>query len=171
MSDTGDALAAAQDEAFTSLEAELIGRGGESKVMENDLRHVNTRLTDEGLVVEVFALEDAPLFEADAVTPTPLLRAIAGAIIEAARIVTNGIAVAGHVQAQPIVLANNSTWDMSTNQATATRQLLEQLGMDAQRIKQVTGHADREPNDANTMAIQNNRLEIIFLRDGNAPSE
>jgi len=164
-SDSGEAIRVIQDEVLKSVEADLRGHGGQSTLMENEQRHVTSLLTDEGLTIEIFALEDAPIFEADAKTPTPLLRSIVTAIAEAARIVTNGISIAGHVQAQPIVVANNSTWDRSAEQANTTRKLFEELGMDPLRIKRVTGHADREPVILNTMAIRNNRLEIIFLRD------
>ncbi len=164
MTDTGD-ITAAQDEAFESLEARLIGKGGESKVMENELEHINTRLTDEGLVIEVFALEDTPLFYDGTASPTPLLEDIARLIAESARTVENGIAIGGHVQAQPIVVAESSTWKMSQDQATEMRKLLEDFGVPDKRVQRVTGHADRERIVSNPMAIRNNRLEIVFLRD------
>lgn len=165
MSDTGDAEAAAQQEVFESLEAELLGKGGESKVMENALEHIITRITDEGLVIEVFAQDDTPLFDASGTRPTPLLRNIAALIAGTARTVRNGIAVGGHVQAQPIVLARNSVWDLSAEQATIMRELLEADGVTPRRIERVTGHADREPAVRNPMAVRNNRIEVILLRE------
>ncbi|WP_299204346.1 flagellar motor protein MotB [uncultured Tateyamaria sp.] len=162
--DQGD-LTAAQDEAFESLEAQLLGKGGETKVMDNDLRHIVTRLTDEGLVVEIFALEDTPLFEEGTDIPTPLLRDLSRLIMEAARTVENDIAVEGHVQAQPIVVAERSTWKMSVARADAMRRLLKQTGVPGERIERVTGHADREAAVKNPMAVRNNRLEVIFLRE------
>ena len=164
MSDTGD-ITAAEDEAFESLEAKLIGHGGESKVMENDLQHITTRLTDEGLVIEVFALQDTPLFEAGTDRPSALLRNIATLIADSARTVENGIAIGGHVEAQPIVLAQSTTWQMSMDHATAMRQLLEQAGIAPRRVKRVTGHSAREPAVSNPMAIRSNRLEIVLLRE------
>ncbi|GGX38242.1 chemotaxis MotB protein [Tateyamaria omphalii] len=162
--DQGD-LTAAQDEAFESLEAQLLGKGGETKVMDNDLQHIVTRLTDEGLVVEVFALEDTPLFEDGTDIPTPLLRGLSRLITEASRTIENNIAVEGHVQAQPIVVAERSTWQMSVARADAMRKLLKQTGVPSERIERVTGHADREAAVRNPMAVRNNRLEIIFLRE------
>ncbi|WP_299728851.1 flagellar motor protein MotB [uncultured Tateyamaria sp.] len=163
MSDEG--AGAAQDEVFESLEALLVGHGGESTVMENELRHINTRLTDEGLVIEVFATEDARLFHPGTNTPTALLRSLAGLIADTSRTVSNGIAVEGHVAAEPIVLANNLTWDRSAEQASIMRVMLEESGVSSARIKRVTGHADRQPAaERNPMAIRNNRLEIILLR-------
>lgn len=163
MSDEG--AAAAQDEVFESLEALLVGKGGESSVMENELRHITTRLTDEGLVIEVFSTDEATLFEPGTDTPTPLLLSLAEMIADTSRTVSNGIAVEGYVAAEPIVLANNMTWDRSAERASIMRKLLEQSGVATTRIKRVTGHADRQPvTERNPMAIRNNRLEVILLR-------
>ena len=160
----GDATDA-QDEVFESLEARLIGKGGESKVMENDFQHIVTRITDEGLVVEVFSLQDALLFDPVTDRPTALLRSLAALIVQTAETVTNPIAIGGHVEAQPIVLANSTIWSRSMDHATAMRELMEGAGLDEQRIERVTGHADREPSSRNPMSVRNNRLEIVFLRE------
>lgn len=153
------------DEVFRSLEAKLLGKGGESKVMKNDLQHITTRLTDEGLIIEIFALKDTPLFEGATDRPTTLLKDLARLISEAAKTVENGIAIGGHVQAEPVVLANRIAWQLSMTQATAMRNLIEQTGIEATRIKRVTGHADRESAVRNPMAIRNNRIEVVLLRN------
>lgn len=154
----------ANEEALKSIEAKLIGRGGESQVMENEIRHIVTRVTDEGLVIELFAIEGHPLFETDGLTPTPLLRSLAALIADSAQTVTNKIAVGGHVAAPPIVLANNQVWNMSASRADAMRKLLHVMGVSAQRVQRVTGHADRQPAVRNPMTVRNNRLEIVLLR-------
>ena len=156
---------AAQDSTFESLEAELLGQGGESKVMDNEYKHIVTRITDEGLVIEVFSLPDAPLFDPDTDRPTDLLRSLAALIVDTAQTVTNAIAIEGHVEAQPIVLADSTVWSRSMDHATAMRQLMEVSGMDPKRVERITGHADREAAARNPMAIRNNRLEIVLLRE------
>ena len=164
MSDQGDAAAALEEESFESLEVKLLGKGGESQVMENELQHIVTRITDEGLVIELFAIEGQPLFESDRLTPTPLLRSLAAMITDTVQTVTNQMAIGGHVAAQPIVLANNRVWDTSAAQADAMRKLLLEVGISPRRVQRVTGHADRQPASRNPMATRNNRLEIILLR-------
>ena len=156
---------AAQDYAFETMQQELLGMGGESKVMENELEHIVTRITDEGLVIEVFSLPGAMIFDADTGRPTPLLRGLAALIVDSAQTVTNSVAIEGHVQAQPIVLADSTVWGQSMENATVMRRLLETAGLQSDRVQRVTGHADREPAVRNPMAIRNNRLEIIFLRE------
>ena len=164
-SDAEGGEATSQDEVFESLEAGLVGRGGESMVMENALEHIITRVTDEGLVIEVFATPDQPLFEKGTQNPTDLLNTMVYMIADIAKTVTNGIAIEGHVPSAPIVLVNNPVWDNSTREADAVRMAFEKIGVKGKRIRRVTGHADREPVLRNSMSIRNNRIEIIMLRE------
>lgn len=160
-----DAGTGAEEQALKSLDENLRGMGGESAVMENALRHVVTRITDEGLVIELFELEGVPLFEDGGTEPTQLMKDLATLIAGVAQAVTNKIAVGGHVQAQPVVVAQNRVWELSAARATILRELLQGSGIKPDRIRRVTGHADRDPVTANTMARRNNRMEIILLRD------
>ncbi|MEQ6249637.1 flagellar motor protein MotB [Sulfitobacter sp. HNIBRBA3233] len=157
---------AAENEIFNSLDAQLQGFGGESLVMENALEHINTRITDEGLVIEVFSRSGVTIFEGDTDTPTQLLRDLATLIAAVAKSVSNPVAVEGHVRSQPLVLADNPVWALSQRRATQMRLLLEEQGMAQARMRRVTGHADREPVTSNRMAPRNDRLEIILLRKG-----
>ncbi len=127
--------------------------------------HLSLRMTDEGLVVEIFDLEDAVLFEPGTDTPTDVLLDLAAIIEDAGRLVTNGIAIEGHVAAEPIVRANNPVWNLSSARADQMRTLLTEAGMAADRVRRVTGHADRVSAVSNPMSVRNNRLEVIFLRD------
>lgn len=154
----------AADEELRSLIEELLGRGGESTVMENALEHIITRITDEGVVIELFALNGAPLFLEGTDAPTPLMETLVSMVSEASKMVLNQLAVEGHVRAQPVVLKNNPAWDLSSQRASRTRQMLEGTGVQSDRMQRVTGHADRELIHSNPMAVRNDRVEIILLR-------
>ena len=156
--DTGDA-------DLRMIESQLLGLGGESLVMENALRHIVTRLTDEGLVIELFDLEEATLFEPNSDEPTQLLRDLVTLIAQSASTLRNTIAVAGHVRSAPVVLARNPVWDQSLQRASTTRKLLQDNNISAERIQRVTGHADRSRVVDDPMSVRNNRVEIILLRD------
>lgn len=164
LADTSDASRAAEDDSLKTVEEMLLGRGGQAELPDALRRHVIMELTDEGLVIEFFDLADSPLFDRDTATPTPVLESLAQMLVEAMRLVRNPVAVEAHVQAQPIVVANKTVWDLSAARAQATRALLEQQGLDPARTARVTGHADREPKTENPMSPRNNRLEIILLR-------
>jgi chemotaxis protein MotB len=163
--DPSAAEVAAQDAAFASLDAMLKGRGGESMVMENTLEHINTRITDEGLVIEIFSRDDLQIFEKESAEPTPLLQNLTIIIAQISKTVTNEIAVEGYVHTQPLVRKTKNVWELSQQRATKMRLLLEKQGIDTKRIQRVTGHADREPVVRDTMALRNDRIEIVLLRD------
>ena len=155
----------AEKEDFTSLEEELMGRGGESLVTDEALKHIITRVTDEGLIIELFATEGAPLFEEETDRPMPMLRDLTRMIARVTEKVTNKVALGGHIRSHPIVLADNPVWDLSGARASRLRRLLEGAGMAPERIQRVTGNADRQLVVDDPMAVRNNRVEIILLRN------
>jgi chemotaxis protein MotB len=152
------------NDQFSTIEEMLKGRSGESLVSDEILKHIVTQVTDEGLIIEVFATRDAPLFDKDSDHPTLLFRDLMAMIVRATGLVSNTVAIGGHTQAHPIVLANNPVWELSTARAGRTRGLLEAAGLDPERVVRVTGHADREPAVHDPMSIRNNRIEIVLLR-------
>jgi len=79
-------------------------------------------------------------------------------------LVTNPVAIEGHVRAHPITLARNPVWPLSSDRAARTRLVLETAGLPPDRMRRVTGHADREPVARNPMSVRNNRIEVILLR-------
>lgn len=155
---------AAEVAALRDIEDMLLGRGGESMLSETALRHVITRLTDEGLIIEIFALEDAPIFGTDNDVPTPVLQDLIAMMARTFAIVTNPVAVGGHVPARPVVLRASPVWALSGARASAVREMLEAGGLAPARLRRVTGHADRAPVAADPMAVRNDRIEITLLR-------
>lgn len=155
----------AENEKFESLNELLMGYGGESAVMENLLEHIVTRITDEGLVIEVYSRERLQIFEEDTATPTQLLRDLATLISQISKTVTNDVALGAHVRARPLVFKENPVWDLSQQRATQMRLLIEGNGIAKERILRVTGHADREPVVRDPTAVRNDRIEIVLLRD------
>lgn len=146
------------------INAALSARGGESMTMEQALRHIVTKITDEGLVIEIFDLEEMPLFEGDSSNPLQITNDIASLLVEVLSITTNKLAVNGHVRSFPITLIDNPVWALSAARAQVMRGLLQEAGIDSEKISRIGGFADRKPVTANPMAIRNNRLEVILLR-------
>ncbi len=159
----GEDAASAEDEIFKEVAQLLMGRGGESMVADPLLQHIETRVTDEGLVVELFETEDARLFDSEG-QPTELMEQLSGVVLRVSGLVSNPIAVEGHVRAGPIVLVKDTSWQVSTERADAVRELLGRQGMTPARFDRVTAHADREPVRVNRMDFRNSRIELIYLR-------
>ena len=152
-----------QGEAFKEVQDVLLGLGGESMVEDRWLRHVVTRVTDEGLVLEFFDTEEEPLFT-DGAEPTNLMREIAFAVREASKLLRNEIAVEGHVAKAPIVRIEDPVWDLSAERAFQVSDLLIGYGLESDRVRRVTAYGDRAPVVDNLMSHRNNRIEIIYLR-------
>ena len=149
---------------LSNIEDVLLGSGGDALQTSETMRHIATRLTDEGLVVEVFDLPDAPLFIGETAEATPLMHDIAALIGRVFQIVENDIAVAGHTASRPLVLSENPVWDLSAARAQSMRRLLLEDGLQDGRFARISGHADRSPKTGNPMNVKNNRIEVTLLR-------
>ncbi|MEM5470007.1 flagellar motor protein MotB [Celeribacter marinus] len=162
----GDAEAMIQEaKSFDEVQSLLSAFSGESMAAEAALRHIVTKVTDEGLIVEIHDLKSEPLFEPKTHQPTEVTTIIVSMLSRVFNVVKNEIAVTGYVSAQPLVLADNPVWDLSTRRADQIRLLLEAEGTPTTRIQRVTGYADRKPVTRNPISFRNNRVEIILLRE------
>lgn len=155
-------LAKAQDaKSFAMVQDALTAISSENRAMQ----HVISRLTEEGLTIELFDLEDESLFEENSEIPAVITKQLVGMLSDVLKIVNNDIAVSGYVRSRPIVQANNPVWELSSKRANQVRLLLERNGTKPKKIQRVTGYADRKPFLENPMASRNNRIEIILLRN------
>lgn len=165
MDDLPDSGKAADfDQIAQQVQNQLTGTGAESMQLTNILRHVVTRMTDEGLVIELTDLTDDPLFTDDTAQATAVLRQLAPIITRALAHVRNDIALSGHVRSYPEMLKTSPVWALSDARAHAVRNLLEGARIDPRRIQRVSGYADRRNRKDNPMDARNNRVEIILLR-------
>ena len=151
------------DEVLEEIQ-KLLGVGGESMLNELLRRHIVTRLSDEGLVIELFDTPDEVLFERG--EPTELLKALVQTIVPVISLVQNKVAVQAHTRAVPIVQRTNPTWTDTTHRADQVRILIEESGLTPKRLIRVTGFADRKPVAQNPMSVRNDRVEIVVLRNG-----
>jgi chemotaxis protein MotB len=159
-----DGAAAAQVAALRDIEAILMGQGGESMISDQALRHIVTRLTDEGLIVELFDLPDATLFMGDTAEPTPVMTEITQIMATVFAIVGNPVEVRAHLRARSVLHVNYAVWTLSTGRADRVRVMLEQGGLNPLRINRITGAGDRVPATRDATAVRNNRVEVILLR-------
>ncbi len=145
---------------------ELEARGGESMAALKEMRHVVTRLTEEGLIIEIYEMPDVPLFtgpEGD--EPSAILRETLAMVATTVRMVVNDVAIEAHVPSVPVVQAEKPLWELTSARALSAGRVMEAAGFAPTRLRRLTGHADREPVADNPMARRNNRLEIVLLRE------
>ena len=151
-------------EVFKTVEAALTGKAGESMVSSELARHIIVKVTDEGLVIELFDTDDAELFEKGSVLPQKTARDLSAILARVFKMVDNQVAVNGHVAAQSVIVVDNPVWDISSERARVIRELLFDGGLPEVRFQRVSGFADRKLADENPMAVRNNRIEVILLR-------
>nr|WP_224824389.1 flagellar motor protein MotB [Cognatishimia sp. MH4019] len=150
--------------ALSSLEEMLAANSGESMVDQDLLRHIVTKRTDEGLVIALRSQTNQPLFK-NRSEPTDLMVALGEMLVRVLSTISNDIAIAGHMRAQPVVLKQNTTWDVSIDRAAQMRDLMTNAGFEPERIRTVRGHASRIPSVADQMNVVNDRIEVIVLRE------
>ena len=160
----GKSDAAKDKEIKQTVDMKLTALGGESMTMEAVLRHVTTKVTDEGLVIEIFDLEEVPLFDLDTAEPTDALKGVSALLAQVLPLTENQIALNGHVRSYPITLIDNPSWDLSAARAQTLRALLGSEGLPDKRVARISGHADRKTVTADPTATRNNRLEVVLLR-------
>lgn len=136
----------------------------ESELSDALLRHVAVRMSDEGLIVEIFDLPGAPLFAPGGDAPTDLMREIVAMVDEIFAYARNGIAVNGHVRAEAIVRRDRDAWGLSTARAERVRRMLEAGRTAPERMRRLGGFADTDPLHPDRMDVRNNRVELILLR-------
>ncbi|PZX18917.1 chemotaxis protein MotB [Palleronia aestuarii] len=149
---------------LAEIQDELTAASGESMVSDELLQHIITRVTDEGLIVDLFDLPGAPLFQGQTDRPTPLLVELAGVVSEIFGLARNEIAINGHVRSVPIVLRDTPVWSLSAARAQVVRGLITVEHVAENRIQRIAGYADREQLEPDPMDVRNNRVEIILLR-------
>jgi chemotaxis protein MotB len=162
---SGQDAEAQAEAALAAVEEALLGLSGESVVRDLVRRHIVTRLSDEGLVIELFDTETSALFLPDD-TPRLELRILIPPIVAALALVENPIAVEAHVAAPAADGTAPTTWRRSVDRGSAARTLLEGGGLAPHRIARLTGFADRRPVASDPAAVRNNRIEIVVLREG-----
>jgi len=155
---------AAEVATLEALEDRLLGIGGESLLAEQALRHVVTRLTDEGLIIEIFAREGAPIFEGETDEPMPVLRDLASVLANVFDMVANPVAINGYTRSRPVVMRSAPAFDLSLQRAAMMRTMLLDEGLNDRRMARLTGHGDRAPVGDDALGPRNDRIEIILLR-------
>ncbi len=126
--------------------------------------HIHTRMTPDGLVIELVDADGDPLFNLGSSTPSTLLHNLLEVIGPVLATVSNDMAIVGHTDARAFsVNANYTNWELSTDRALAARRELIKNGISGEQIVQVTGKAATEPFSDDPLAPQNRRIAITLL--------
>ncbi|MBL1438232.1 MAG: flagellar motor protein MotB [Rhodobacteraceae bacterium] len=161
---TGTSPDDASDAQFADVENMFRGNTGESWVEDPLLQHVSTRVTDEGLIIDVFDLPDSPLYEPGTNQPTKKMFALLKMISRVFGSVTNNIAITGHIDVEPELDGGPDGFALTGGRALIANAIMVEHGVDAQRFERLTGASNRTPVGEDAPAYRNRRLEIVLLR-------
>ncbi len=160
---------ASQDAAQPDLSAletveRQINAAGESLREANLSDHIRTRMTRDGLVVELVDQDDSPLFDIGSARPSPLLLKLLDVVAPVLATVSNDMHVIGHTDARPFAGdAAYTNWELSADRANVSRRLLIDYGLPAGQIVAVVGKAETEPLGADAFASQNRRIAMLLV--------
>ncbi len=129
-------------------------------------KHMIVDQTPEGLRIQLIDQEGRAMFSGSSAQPLPRTERLLEAVAKVIEQLPNRISISGHTDAAPPERAGYSNWDLSTERANAARRILDQRGVDADRIYQVTGKAASEPlypDDPDMPA--NRRISIVLMRE------
>ncbi len=126
--------------------------------------HIHTRMTPDGLVIELVDADGDPLFNLGSSNPSQLLHDLLEVVGPVLATVSNDMAIVGHTDARPFSAgADYTNWELSTDRALAARRMLIASGITGKQIVQVTGKAATEPFSNDPFAPQNRRIAITLL--------
>lgn len=161
----GSAEAEAERAALEQIEGALETLAGNGPLADEVLSHIRTKFSDEGLVVDIFDTNDAPLFEAGSAEPTPMLRALVGMVTGLTALVTNDIQITGHTDSMPLASGSvDGNWALSGERAESARRLMVEAGLEPTRINEIAGRADTEPMVEDPEDPRNRRVSITLMR-------
>ena len=130
------------------------------------LNHLSLKITPEGLMIEIAERDGAPLFDAGSAQPSDKMRQLMAVIAPIVSELANNIAIAGHTDATPFAAgARYDNWELSSDRANAARRLMLSEGFPRERVRKVTGFAERDPlTPDDPLAPQNRRIAITLLK-------
>lgn len=129
-----------------------------SIIIDEDEKGLNIRLVDQ---------DGRSMFPSGSKYPYEHLRLILSKMAPVLRAMPNRIQITGHTTAaQPGMNPGYTAWELSSDRANATRQILGEFGIHTDQIHSVIGKADTEPFFPNDpFFAANRRIEILLMQD------
>jgi chemotaxis protein MotB len=161
-----DALKKREEQSFQSAAESL------RQAMQNmpELAELSKQIlvdqTPEGLRIQLIDQEGRSMFEQGSAKPNDRARVMLRAVARVVNQLPNRLTISGHTSASTGGGKPASDWSLSAQRADASRQILQEAGVDADRVYQVSGKASSDPlyPDDPTLA-GNRRIALVLLRE------
>ena len=122
--------------------------------------------TPEGLRIQLVDQEGRSMFENNSARPNDRARLLLRAVARVVNQLGNRVTVSGHTSAVVGSRTGSDDWALSAARANASRGVLQDAGVDADRIYQVSGKANSDPLFPDDPTLPGNRrIAIVLLRE------
>jgi chemotaxis protein MotB len=121
--------------------------------------------TPEGLRIQLVDQEGRSMFDESSIQPNDRARLLLRAVAKVVNQLHNRISISGHTS---VTVGEHSgdDWGLSAARANASRVILQQAGVDPDRIAQVAGKANADPLYPDDPTLPGNRrIAIVLLRE------
>ena len=121
--------------------------------------------TPEGMRIQLVDARENAMFKLGSAEPKERTRELLSLVAQSIQDLPNQVAVKGHTDATPFTSRDDySNWELSADRANASRRVLEQAGLGAERIGQVVGRAAQDPLlPEDPENARNRRISIVVL--------
>jgi chemotaxis protein MotB len=161
-----DALNKREQQSFQTA-TESIRQAMQSMPELSELsKQIQVDQTPEGLRIQLIDQEGRSMFDQGSAKPNDRARVLLRAVARVINQLPNRLTIAGHTSASADGTKPDGDWALSFQRADASRALLRQAGVDADRIYQVSGKGASDPltPDDPTLA-GNRRIALVLLRE------
>ncbi len=161
-----DALAKHEDAELQSAAQSLRQAMQQMPELAELSKQVLIDQTPEGLRIQLIDQEGRSMFDAGAARPNDRAKLLLRAVAKIAARLPNRVTIAGHTSANASGTKAEGDWTLSSNRADASREILQQAGIDQDRIYQVAGKAASDPLFPDDPTLPGNRrITIVLLHE------
>ncbi|CAN7255932.1 OmpA family protein [Phenylobacterium sp. LjRoot225] len=161
-----EALKRRDDAAFSSAAQSLRQALQDMPELAELSKNIVVDQTPEGLRIQLVDQEGRSMFNENSVQPNDRAKILLRAITKVINQLPNRISIYGHTSANPGGSKAESDWTLSAARANASRKILQDAGVDPDRVYQVSGKATSEPLYPDDPGLPGNRrIAIVLLRE------
>jgi chemotaxis protein MotB len=129
-------------------------------------KQIIVEVTPEGLRIQLVDQEGRSMFDQGSTKPNPRAQVLLRAVGKIVNQLPNRVTISGHTSVGANGRTADTDWGLSQSRANEARRILQQTGVDADRVAAVNGKANAEPlYPDDPMLAGNRRIAIVLLRE------
>jgi len=131
---------------------------------KNLKKHVDIKITDEGLKIDLLEARQALFFDAASARVRPEAAHLLAQVASELKKLPNKIIIEGHTDSRPLSRDDGYTnWELSADRANSARHIMSGVGVNDSQIAQVRGYAATQPRTKNPTDPSNRRVTIVVV--------